>query len=105
MQPNLFEHILEDESSNELDICGCKIQPKWLSILCSVSHFLLTFNSSANFVIYYSTERNFKSVLLNMIKKIKCLKIANNGEKYERSEISDLRFRSELLEMKEFGET
>ena len=62
--PCLFEH---------LNLCGCKKQPKWLLILIYVSHFLLTLNSSANFVIYYSTEWHFKRYLNNCLNKVKCI--------------------------------
>ena len=57
---NLAEHFLHEELSNTKDKCGCKIEPKWFTILCSISHLLLTFNSSANFIIYGVTEKNFK---------------------------------------------
>ena len=57
---NLFEHLLQDEMMNNVDKCGCKREPPWFTILCSISHFLLTFNSSANFIIYGSTEEKFK---------------------------------------------
>ena len=102
---NLLEHLVQDKSLNNLDLCGCKKQPKWLPILTSISHFLLTFNSSANFVIYYSTERNFKRVLNNMMNNFKCFKNITIGEKFSRSETSDLRSRSVILEMQDLGAT
>ena len=57
---NLAEHFLHEELSNKKDSCGCKIEPKWFTNLCSLSHFLLTLNSSANFIIYGVTEKKFK---------------------------------------------
>ena len=57
---NLFEHLLQEELTNKKDSCGCKEEPKWFTILCSISHFLLTVNSSANFIIYGVTEKKFK---------------------------------------------
>ena len=63
---NLFEHLLQDEMMNNIDKCGCKREPPWFTILCSISHFLLTFNSSANFIIYGSTEEKFKKTLKSL---------------------------------------
>ena len=57
---NLAEHFLHEELSSKKDSCGCKIEPKWFTNLCSLSHFLLTLNSSANFIIYGVTEKKFK---------------------------------------------
>ena len=64
---NLFEHLLQDDLEDHLDACGCETEPKWFTILCSISHFLLTFNSSANFVIYWSTVNKFKKTLINLL--------------------------------------
>ena len=66
---NIFEHLHQEDIN--LDRCGCKKEPKWLHILCSISQLLLTFNSSANFLIYFSTENNFKRVFCNLTKKLR----------------------------------
>ena len=87
---NLFEHLDQYEIANKLDICGCKKQPKWMLILIYISHLLLTLNSSANFVIYYSTEWNFKRCLNNWLKKVQCMKKGNKREYSVRSDITDL---------------
>ena len=63
---NVFEHLLEDDQEKNLDKCGCEIEPKWFTIMCSVSHFLLTFNSSINFIIYWSTVSKFRKNLKDL---------------------------------------
>ena len=95
---NLFEHLLQDDKTeNNLDLCGCQKPPKWLSILCSISHFLLTFNSSANFIIYFPTERNFNRVLGNLRNKIKRTKSVRSdviewrSEALENTDITEIR--------------
>jgi len=76
---NLAEHLLQDEMRDNMDRCGCKKEPKWFTILCSISHFLLTVNSSANFIIYGSTENKFKKTLKDLIqsltKRVRFLKL------------------------------
>ena len=64
---NLAEHLIQDEKQDNMDRCGCKKEPKWFTILCSISHFLLVVNSSANFIIYGSTENKFKKTLKDII--------------------------------------
>ena len=63
---NVFEHLLEDDQEKNLDKCGCEIEPKWFTIMCNVSHFLLTFNSSINFIIYWSTVNKFRKNLKDL---------------------------------------
>ena len=60
---NLAEHLLQDQISNNFDVCGCEKFPTWFIILVSINHFLLTVNSSANFIIYSSLEKKFKTTL------------------------------------------
>lgn len=60
---NLAEHLLQDQISTNLDICGCEMFPDWFIVLISINHFLLTVNSSANFIIYLSLEKKFKTTL------------------------------------------
>ena len=64
---NIFEHLLQENQENNLDKCGCETEPKWFTIMCSVSHFLLTFNCSANFIIYWSTVSKFKKTLKKIL--------------------------------------
>ena len=87
---NLFEHLDQYENTKKLDICGCRKQPKWIFSLIYISHLLLTLNNSANFVIYYSTEWNFKRCLNNWLKKVQCMKKGNKREYSVRSDITDL---------------
>ena len=76
---NLAEHLIQDEMKDNMDRCGCKKEPKWFTILCSISHFLLVVNSSANFIIYGSTENKFKKTLKDLIqsftKRVRFLKL------------------------------
>ena len=76
---NLFEHLLQEELANKKDKCGCKEEPKWFTILCSISHFLLTLNSSANFIIYGVTEKKFKKTARKLFNsfgnKLICFKL------------------------------
>ena len=87
---NLFEHLEQYESAKKLDLCGCRKQPKWMLILIYISHLLLTLNSSANFVIYYSTEWNFRRCLNNWINKVKCKNKVKSRLWSERSDITDV---------------
>ena len=87
---NLFEHLDQYEISDKLDACGCRKQPKWMLILLYISHLLLTLNSSANFVIYYSTEWNFKRYLNNWLNKVRFIKKGNKREYSVRSDTTDL---------------
>ena len=76
---NLAEHLIQDEKQDNMDRCGCKKEPKWFTILCSISHFLLVVNSSVNFIIYGSTENKFKKTLKDLIqsftKRVRFLKL------------------------------
>ena len=67
---NLAEHLLQDQISNNFDVCGCEKFPTWFIILVSINHFLLTVNSSANFIIYSSLEKKFKTTLRDIAESI-----------------------------------
>ena len=80
---NLAEHLIQEEKQDNMDRCGCKKEPKWFTILCGISHFLLVVNSSANFIIYGSTENKFKKTLKDLIQsftnRVSCLEIRNTA--------------------------
>ena len=60
---NLAEYLLQPQlyEASEDDPCGCPVTPPWFSIMCHLNHFLLTLNSSANFLIYWSLGNKFKT--------------------------------------------
>ena len=60
---NLAEYLLQPQlyEAFEDDPCGCQVTPPWFSIMCHLNHFLLTLNSSANFLIYWSLGNKFKT--------------------------------------------
>merc|ERR1711884_13604 len=64
---NLSEYLLQAELY-AADTCGCFLSPVWFSVMCSLNHFLLTFNSSTNFLIYWSVGGSPKKCFLNIIK-------------------------------------
>ena len=59
---NLAEYLLQPQlyEASE-DPCGCHVTPPWFTIMCHLNHFLLTLNSSANFLIYWSLGNKFKT--------------------------------------------
>ena len=80
---NLAEHLLEEEINNNFDLCGCHQEPIWFLFLIHVNHFLLTVNSSANFIIYLSMEKKFKTTfqeLLDSVAKKTQRRRLNSGE-------------------------
>ena len=60
---NLAEYLLQPQlyEASEDDPCGCQVTPPWFTIMCHLNHFLLTLNSSANFLIYWSLGNKFKT--------------------------------------------
>ena len=80
---NLAEHLLEEEINNNFDLCGCHQEPIWFLILIHVNHFLLTVNSSANFIIYLALEKQFKTTfkeILDSMAKKNQRRNLNSGE-------------------------
>ena len=56
---NLVEYFLIDTIHDST--CPCDQTPVWVSVLARISHLFLAINSSINFLIYYSVEKNFKA--------------------------------------------
>ena len=56
---NLAEHLLTPPDLSPPG-CSCSPSPVWFTVLLHLSHFLLTLNSSVNFLIYWSVGNNFK---------------------------------------------
>ena len=69
---NLSEYLLQAELY-AADTCGCFLSPVWFSVMCSLNHFLLTFNSSTNFLIYWSVGGSPKKCCQNIVQKIRAL--------------------------------
>ena len=72
---NMAENILSDKLY-EVDSCDCSLAPSWFFILIRISHLFLVINSSANFLIYFSVCKRFKTVfgikVKNLITLVKC---------------------------------
>ena len=66
---NLVEYTLRPEIY-QLDECGCFLTHWWVSSMIRISHLLLTINSSVNFIIYFSSSKQFKKIL-----QLKCKKL------------------------------
>ena len=60
---NLAEYLYQDQLYQDYDHCGCIRKEVWYGFTIRLSHLLLTVNSSANFIIYWSLGRKFKSTL------------------------------------------
>ena len=56
---NLAEHLLTPTDLSPPG-CSCSPSPMWFTVLLHLSHFLLTLNSSVNFLIYWSVGNSFK---------------------------------------------
>ena len=41
--------------------------PRWVDVLVSISHFLVTLNSSVNFIIYCYKDQKFRASLRRML--------------------------------------
>ena len=64
---NMAEYLLYPDVYYS-DSCGCSLTPTWFAILCRISHFLLTVNSSLNFLIYFSIGKRFKKIVCGHVK-------------------------------------
>ena len=58
---NLVEYLLLSQIY-KVDQCGCNLAPWLLSSLIRSSQFLITLNSSVNFLIYISVSKGFKKI-------------------------------------------
>ena len=68
---DLTEHLYHFKLQQDYSNCGCVNDIVWLEILVRLSHFLLTVNSSVNFIIYWSVGKQFKSTLSGILTKIR----------------------------------
>ena len=69
---NLTEHHYKSQLHQGYSDCGCVKDIVWLEVLLRLHHFLLTVNSSVNFIIYWSVGKQFKSTLRGILTKIRC---------------------------------
>ena len=73
---NIAEYLYQDQLYQDYSDCGCVRNIVWIEVSIRLSHLLLTINSSANFIIYWSVGEQFKATLARQLKristKIKC---------------------------------
>merc|ERR1712032_1210786 len=62
-------HGSPDKDDDE-EQCHCEVSPVWYSVTISISHFLLTVNSSINFLIYCSVGEKFQTIVLGHCKSL-----------------------------------
>ena len=66
---NLTEYSVHSGDPSTPSGCGCDTTPTWFTVTISVNHFLLTINSSINFLIYCSVGDKFKAVVRKILLK------------------------------------
>ena len=66
---NLTEYSVHSGDPSAPGGCGCDTTPTWFTVTISVNHFLLTINSSINFLIYCSVGDKFKAVVRKILLK------------------------------------
>ena len=66
---NLTEYSVHSGDTSAPSGCGCDTTPTWFTVTISVNHFLLTINSSINFLIYCSVGDKFKAVVRKILLK------------------------------------
>ena len=81
---NLVEYTLRPEIY-QLGECGCFLTHWWVSSMIRISHLLLTINSSVNFIIYFSSSKQFKKILQVKCKKL-LTEVAVNLRQCDREE-------------------
>ena len=80
---NLTEYLYRFQLYQNFSQCGCT-NKVWLEVTLWLSRFLLTVNSSVNFIIYWSVGKKFKSTLREIFTKIRCsFSITPNNENVE----------------------
>ena len=67
---NVVESLDQAQIYQDYSECGCVQIMAWYNISISVSQLLLTINSSANFIIYWSLGEQFKSTLTRQLRRI-----------------------------------
>ena len=67
---NVSEYLYQAEIYRDYSDCGCVIIQAWFEVSIRLSHFLLTINSSGNFIIYWSVGEQFKSTLARQLRRI-----------------------------------
>ena len=61
---NLAEYLYQSQLYQDYDLCSCVRNKVWIEVTIRLNHLLLTVNSSANFIIYWSVGKKFKSTLV-----------------------------------------
>ena len=67
---NIAEHLYQAQLYQDYSDCGCIKRIVWFEVSIRLSHLLLTINSSANFIIYWSVGKQFKSTLVRQLRRI-----------------------------------
>ena len=68
---NLAESLYQSHLYQDYAQCACVSSVQWLEVSVRLNHFLLTINSSANFIIYWSVGKKFQSTLCRRAKGMK----------------------------------
>ena len=68
---NLAEYIYQSQLYQDYSDCRCVKNIVWLEVFVRLNHFLLTVNSSVNFIIYWSVGKQFKSTLRGILTKVR----------------------------------
>ena len=96
---NVAEYLYQSQLYQDYDQCSCVRNKVWIEITIRLNHLLLTINSSANFLIYWSVGKKFQSTLVcqarGILWRIKRALDCNNNthdqegeERMERDHIS-----------------
>ena len=67
---NTAEYLYQDQLYQDYSDCRCVRSMFWIQVFIGLSHLLLTVNSSANFIIYFSVGEQFKSTLALKLRRI-----------------------------------
>ena len=68
---NLAEYLYQSQLYQDYAECACVRSEPWIDVALRLNHLLLTVNSSANFLIYWSVGKKFQSTLGRQAKGIK----------------------------------
>ena len=68
---NLAEYLYQSQLYEDYSKCGCVSSVLWMEVTIGLSHLLLTINSSANFLIYWSVGKRFKATLARQVRGIR----------------------------------
>lgn len=87
---NVAEYLYQSQLYQDYDQCSCVRNKVWIEITIRLNHLLLTINSSANFLIYWSVGKKFQSTLVcqarGILSRIKRALPCNNNTHHQEAE-------------------